>query len=83
MKAYLISKIGVMAMLLFVLVSINVSGQTITVDTIKNTLTGDTYNDLLFRVGDSTVMTVAADRNIKVNTNIMVQRGSIQLCPVY
>lgn len=58
--------------------TLTLNSQTISIDTIQNTPVGESFNDLYFQVGDSTVMKVAADGNIKINTNLEVPNGSIQ-----
>ncbi len=67
----------IVAMLLSNTVSLTVNAQTITADTIKNTPYGEGFNDLLFQVGDSTVMKIASDSNVTINTNLGVPNGSI------
>jgi hypothetical protein len=67
----------IIAMLL--LISITGNAQTISVDTIQNTPDGDSFNDLLFQVGDSTVMKIKGDRNITMNSNLSIPNATIQV----
>lgn len=79
MKPNSLSFATVIAMLLSATVLFNTKAQTISVDTIKNTPDGEGFNDLLFQVGDSTILKVASDGNIEISTNLDVPNGFLRV----